>query len=361
LTPLCIRSNIRDYSVHFEQDFAFMQRLSQVPDKVVIVDGVVHDLYPSLLNDNFTTEEILRLEAIEHNKDLSQVSEIYEFLIKRQAKKNLTIISIGGGITQDVTGFVASTLYRGVPWFFVPTTLLAQTDSCIGSKTSLNFKAYKNLIGTFYPPHAVYINPAFLTTLSEEDFYSGFGEAIKLQIMKEEYPKDIEMLESALSHDREDLDGMLRLIRDCLQVKIGYMQDDEFDQGKRNLLNYGHTMGHAVEASSGYAVSHGVAVVIGMIFADIISVHRGLLEQNDFDRIVSRLMLPNILVQLSEDYFSREPLISGLRSDKKRIGKDFTFIIPDGDLRLIRVDDVKEDEFDAVLAELRCVLRPLFS
>jgi 3-dehydroquinate synthase len=357
--PLHIRSNIRDYSVYFEQDFAFLQRFSQIPDKVVIVDGVVHDLYPSLVNDNFTAEEILRLEAVERNKDFSQVSEIYEFLIRRQAKKNLTIISIGGGITQDVTGFIASTLYRGVPWLFVPTTLLAQTDSCIGSKTSLNFKTYKNLIGTFYPPHAVYINPAFLTTLSREDFSSGFGESVKLQIMKEEYPKDIDALERTLSRDRADLEGMLTLIRDCLEVKIGYMQEDEFDQGKRNLLNYGHTVGHAVEASSDYAVPHGTAVVIGMIFANIISLHRGLLGQNEFDRIASRLMLPSIPVRLSGEYFGREPLISGLRSDKKRIGKDFTFIIPDSSLKLIRVDDVKEEEFDRALIELRRILRPL--
>jgi 3-dehydroquinate synthase len=357
MMPLHIRSNIRDYTVHFEQDFSFLQKLSDITNKVVIVDGVVHDLYTALIVDNFTPEEVIRFEAVEHKKDLSQVTEIYELLIRRQAKKNLTIISIGGGITQDVTGFVASTLYRGVPWIFIPTTLLAQTDSCIGSKTSLNFKAYKNLVGTFYPPHAVHIKSSFLATLSNEDFYSGLGESIKLQLMKEEYPKDFDLLEKSLVHDRGDHVGLLQLVRDCLEVKIGYMQDDEFDQGKRNLLNYGHTFGHAIETASDYAIPHGVAVLVGMIFANSISLHRRLFKKDDFDRITSRLLVPNIPLHLSQDYFSREPLLSCMRNDKKRIGKDFTFIIPDSDLRLIRVVDVKEEEFDMALADLHRILR----
>ena len=131
----------------------------------------------------FRNTETIVLPISEERKNLDTVQELYDQLITRPAKRNLTLISFGGGILQDITGFAASTIYRGVNWIFVPTTLLAQADSCIGSKTSLNYKNFKNLIGTFFPPISIYIYPTFITTQLDSDFYSGIGEVVKLHLM----------------------------------------------------------------------------------------------------------------------------------------------------------------------------------
>ena len=153
---LTINSNIRDYDVYFEESLDFLDSFKEINNSVIIIDRNVYNLYNANFK-HFNLENILLFDALEENKTYEYVAKIYDFLISKSAKRNLTIISIGGGITQDITGFVASTLYRGVNWIFVPTTFLAMTDSCIGSKTSLNYGKYKNLIGSFYPPQKIYI------------------------------------------------------------------------------------------------------------------------------------------------------------------------------------------------------------
>ena len=141
MNTLRVKSNIRDYDVFFERDFSFFEKLAELRDAVFVIDRNVFDLYETQIA-SFPAEKILLFDAVETNKTLDKVVEIYETLARQQAKKNLTLVSMGGGITQDVTGFAASTLYRGIRWIFVPTTLLAQTDSCIGSKTSLNLYSF---------------------------------------------------------------------------------------------------------------------------------------------------------------------------------------------------------------------------
>ena len=158
MTDLIINSKIRDYKVKFADTFDFLEELAKIHNYILIIDKNVYSLYKKIINKNFKKDNILVIEAIEDNKTIYKVIEIYGHLINRAVKRNATIISLGGGIIQDITGFVASTLYRGVNWIFIPTTLLSQADSCIGSKTSLNFETYKNLIGTFYPPTEIYIN-----------------------------------------------------------------------------------------------------------------------------------------------------------------------------------------------------------
>ena len=164
MKSLRIRSNIRDYEVVFCRDFSFFDELAAKMPVALVADRNVYELYPELFNEKFPADSVFLFDATEENKILDTACRMYEWLTLRAAKRNMTLVSVGGGITQDVTGFVASTLYRGINWLFVPTTLLAQTDSCIGSKTSLNFQRYKNLIGTFYPPTKLYINTDFYAT-----------------------------------------------------------------------------------------------------------------------------------------------------------------------------------------------------
>jgi 3-dehydroquinate synthase len=356
MNQLHIKSRLGDYDVFFEENFSFLEKLGSIKNQLLIVDRNVYNLYKDVIATNFENENPFLFDALEEKKNLEYVKEIYEHMIRRQTKRNITIISIGGGITQDVTGFVASTLYRGVSWIFVPTTFLAQTDSCIGSKTSLNFQSFKNLIGTFYPPSQIYINTKFLYTLTKDDFFSGIGEAIKLQLMKEIYPKDINAIVNVIERCKKNMEFALDLIHDGLKVKISYMENDEFDHGRRNLLNYGHCFGHALETTSDYYVSHGIAINIGMIFANALSLRRGMLKEDLFRKVTNKLNVCNIPINLREEHFEHDMLLSCMKNDKKRVGKDLTVIIPDNEFRLFKVDNVTEEEFFSTLDYIKNLL-----
>lgn len=302
-------------------------------------------------------ENLFIFEAIEENKTLDSVMLVYKFLAVQNAKKNLTLISIGGGITQDVSGFVASTLFRGIRWIFVPTTFLAQADSCIGSKTSLNFETYKNILGGFYPPHEIYVAPKFLETLSKKDFFSGIGEVIKFALLKESYPKDFQII-TKMVNNLHNTSHLIEAIIETMQVKIKYINEDEFDTGKRNLFNYGHCFGHALESASLYQIPHGIAVTIGMIYANIVALKRNLISQDFFDFLNETLLFPNIYIDLLPNYFDTQTLFTAMKNDKKRTSQDLTIIIPiDEDIRAKKIDDLTKEEFYNALAILREVLK----
>jgi len=223
-------------------------------------------------------------------------------------------------------------------------------------KPSLNFKSFKNLIGTFYPPSQIHINTKFLYTLTKNDFFSGIGEAVKLQLMKEVYPKNIDVVVNVIERCKEDKEFALDLIHDDLKVKISYMENDEFDHGRRNLLNYGHCFGHALETTSDYYVPHGIAINVGMIFANALSLRRGMLKEGIFWKVTNELNICNIPINLREEHFDHDALLSCIKSDKKRIGKDLTVIIPDSEFRLIKVDNVTEEEFLSTLDYVKNLL-----
>lgn len=349
---LTINSNIRDYDVYFEDNLDFIDQFKEISNSVIIIDKNVYNLYNTNFK-NFNLENILLFDALEENKTYEYVAKIYDFLISKSAKRNLTIISIGGGITQDITGFVASTLYRGVNWIFVPTTFLAMTDSCIGSKTSLNYGKYKNLIGSFYPPQKIYISTEFLTTLTKLDFYSGVGETIKFQLMKEEYPKDFAEVIHSVNEVINNKSYRLKIIHENMNIKLGYMKGDEFDLGRRNLLNYGHCFGHALETSSDYFVPHGIAVIIGIIFANAIAMQRNLISNETFNFLNNNLLIQNIPLKLEEKHLDATVLLNAMKNDKKRINQYLTVIIPDNEFQMIKVDDVSDEEFFSSLERIK--------
>lgn len=349
---LTIESNIRNYDVVFEKDFTFLEDLTIISNSIMIIDRNVYNLYQEYFK-KINQDDLFLFDAVETNKTFDYVKEIYDFLLSKSVKRNLTLISIGGGITQDITGFVASTLYRGINWIFVPTTFLAITDSCIGSKTSLNYDKYKNLMGTFYPPSKIYINSDFLDTLEKLDFFSGIGETIKFQLMKENYPKNFENIAKTIQSVISDKSKRLEIIHDNMEVKLGYMKGDEFDLGRRNLLNYGHCFGHALETSSDYYVPHGIAVNIGMIFANILSEHRNLITKKEMDFITENILLPAIPLTLKNKDFDENILLESMKNDKKRIGEFLTVIIPDSNFKMIKVDNVTDSEFTKVFTTLK--------
>jgi len=345
-----IRSHIRDYSVSFEDDPSFIGELAATKDACWIVDANVWELYRQSALAPLAEADVAVMPFDETRKNLETVTSIYDRLVEKAAKRNLTLISVGGGITQDVTGFAASTLYRGVRWIFVPTTLLAQADSCIGGKTSLNYRAFKNLVGSFYPPSHIHLYTPFLRTLTEEDYASGLGEVIKLYLMGglDRQAALRGQIDALFARD----DAALRQsVAEALRIKISYMEDDEFDTGKRNLLNYGHTLGHALESVSNYRIPHGQAVIIGMVYANAIASERGRLAPAKAAALAVLLRRTLTARPTGED-LTPEPLLDAMRKDKKRCGQQLPLIMLQDDGSLVRVNDLTEQEARAGLTQL---------
>ncbi len=338
-----IHSSIHDYEIFFENNLDFLSHLLTISEAVFIIDKNVFELYYNFFKQLDGQDKLIVLDAIEENKTLAVSEKVFDKVIALKPTKKTKIISIGGGITQDVSGFVASTFYRGLNWIYVPTTLLAQADSCMGSKTSLNFKSYKNILGTFYPPHEIYICPTFTNTLSEEDFYSGMGEVVKLHTMGGS--QKLEKLHSSLINiHQQDIETILEAIQSSLDIKWTYMDGDEFDQGKRNLLNYGHEFGHAIETATNYKIPHGQAIIIGMIMANFVAYKRSILEENLMKSIevtFVELLKSNFHLLTS---IPNEDIISSMKQDKKRVGNKLPLILMNNEFNFVKILDLSEEE-----------------
>jgi len=198
---------------------------------------------------------------------------VFRGLLAAACPRDAHLVVIGGGVVQDIGCFVASVLFRGLRWTLLPTTLLAQCDSCIGGKSSLNIAQYKNQIGTYYPPHAVRLAFDFLRTLNREALLSGLGEAIKLHLLAG--PAEAEGVRRQAADALENPSVLHELVWASLRIKQRYIEADEFDRGVRRLLNYGHTFGHAFESATGYAIPHGIAVTLGVVAATFFSYRLG--------------------------------------------------------------------------------------
>ena len=349
---MIIKSKIRDYSAEFVETSEFMKEIVTRPDHVFIIDNTVWDLYRESVLQEVPIDKTIIQPINEDFKNLESVNKLYDRLVNLQAKKNITLVVIGGGILQDICGYAASTLYRGVRWILMPTTLLAQADSCIGSKTSLNYKNYKNLIGTFYPPAEIFICPQFLFTLSELDYYSGLGEIVKLHIMAGAQKTEEIKIKLPLLKKR-DFSTLRSVIEESLQIKKAYIEEDEFDAGRRNLLNYGHCFGHAVETITNFEIPHGQAVVVGMMMANIVACKRGLLSRKTRDLIYNELLLPCLFTYWRQLGFEPDDLIQAMKKDKKRKGNCLALIMMDDCFNFISVNDLTEREAHKAITELR--------
>ena len=356
-----IKSKVRDFEVVFVNDFKFVKELTAIENSVVIVGSNVYALYKKKIFDSFPKDKLIVLKLGEINKTLETAVKIYKKLSNKAAKKNMTIISFGGGINQDVVGFAASTLYRGINWIYVPTTLLAMADSAIGLKTSLNFKHYKNVLGTFYPPSKIIINVDFLKTLPKLNYFSGVGEIIKFNLMKKNAIEDLDNTLQKIEKLKnvKNRTDILKIIEESIQIKLSYMEGDEFDTGRRNLLNYGHEFGHALEPASSFNIHHGVAILIGIIFANTVSLKRKMINKKVYDDLNSHLLVPNIpidVMSLKKKYFDKTLILENMKKDKKRTSNDLVLVLPQKDFSLIKVNNLSIDEYESGLVELRKII-----
>lgn len=301
-----IKSKIRDYRVTFVEDFK--EDLNR-NNAIYIVDKNVQDLY--CLE---ALEPKLVIKATEEAKTFSSINNIIQTLLLYPITKKTVLVAIGGGVIQDITGFIASILFRGIEWIFYPTTLLAQTDSCIGSKTCINVDDKKNQVGTFYPPSEIFIDMHFLDTLSTIPYYCGLGEMIKIGLITNK---------GFWKNNIRDSIGQ------ALQSKKGFIEKDEFDKNERNLLNYGHTFGHAIEAGTNYRVPHGLAVIMGMDIENYISVRKQYLSEEEFKEIYSTMESYCPAIKSNQD--ERSDIIRNLKFDKKNQSEDnLTLILTKG-------------------------------
>lgn len=301
--------------------------VAAVPRPLLVVDRRVAELH---LPPDSPCREIPRLEldATEERKSLEGVLDVIAFLLEHRMAKDAMVFVVGGGILQDTGGLACGLFKRGMPWSFVPTTLLAQADSCIGSKTGVNFQKTKNLLGMFAAPRRVLVHPGFVSTLEHEDLLSGLGEIFKLCVTGGErcLAAYEERAGAALAGDGEAIG---QLVAVSLGVKRSIIELDEFELDLRRALNFGHSIGHALEAVTDYALPHGIAVSVGLLVECQLSVDQGALDPEVLDRFVPsvRALIPERIGAVIESV-SFDRLLDTLGRDKKVEGRVLKLAVP---------------------------------
>ena len=290
---MSVKSKTKMYTVHFGK------HQPKVNDNdVLIVDKKIRDLYDIPLKFN----KVISLDATEENKNMDSVLHVIHQLSEYNTKKNDKLHVYGGGITQDIAGMAASMYKRGLNWTYTPTTLLSMCDSCIGSKVNVNFNGFKNQIGTMCPPNIVIVDTTYLQTLSKLDLDSGVGEILKLLSIAG-VPWDITNIDDS--------------IKTCLSIKKAVIEEDEYEQTIRPILNYGHTFGHVFETLSEFKIPHGIAVLLGMYVVDCY-----------FGQDVSKYspFLHTMKLYVSHIKHDESLFIEVLQNDKKMIGDTLNLI-----------------------------------
>ena len=334
---LKIKSVYRDYYVYFDSNVHSLIEILRKKVKLhVIIDSTVYRLHKNRLSWIDLASTVIKINALEKNKDIESVQRIAKRLLQNNITKKDVIVVIGGGITQDVGAFTANILKRGIDWYFIPTTLLAMCDSCIGSKVGINMSGYKNQLGIFWPPNKIFIDINFLETLEKIDILSGLGEIIKVHLIAGE--KDFKKLEDKYSDIVTDFTLLKQFINRSLEIKKTIVEKDEFDIEYRHILNYGHTFGHSIEAYSNNEIPHGIGVSIGIDIANYISMNKGYISANLFDRI-SNTIRKNIPYQ-SLEYKNFNKMEKFLKGDKKFDGSILKVILCKG-MGKIFIDKVK--------------------
>ena len=322
------------YSIYFEENF---DRLSAVLEqdchisgrKICIVsDSNVFPLYGDTvvqaLEGHCVQLSSFVFPAGEPNKNLDTVRQLYEHLILQHMERRDLIVALGGGVVGDLSGYAAATYLRGIDFVQVPTTLLSQVDSSIGGKTGVDFDSYKNMVGAFHQPSLVYMNLNTLMSLNEQQFACGMGEILKHGLIK-----NADYYEWLINHiseinDRE-LPILLEMVQESCKIKRDVVEKDPTEKGERALLNFGHTIGHAIEKVKAPSLLHGQCVALGCVAAAYISFRRGLLSAEEFYEI--RDMNAGFQLSFLVDNIDSQELLQITKSDKKMDSGKIKFIL----------------------------------
>ncbi|MGQ9679522.1 MAG: 3-dehydroquinate synthase [Candidatus Bathyarchaeia archaeon] len=348
--PIIISSHILENVGEYVKN-----HLPHVSKCAIVTDETVRRLYSEVLKKSLFEKgidaDILQIPEGEEAKSWREAGELIGRLIDLKLDRRSVIIALGGGVVGDISGFVASIFLRGIRLIQAPTTLLAQVDSGIGGKTAVNHEKGKNLIGSFKQPNLVLIDPEALRTLPLEELKSGMAEVIKYAVIADGKLFETVKAEKEGLLNRET-EAFLKIIPRCCKVKAALIEQDERDEeGIRTVLNYGHTVGHALEAASGLEIRHGEAVAIGMRVAAKISTSLGLMSGEDFEEQQSLFKSLGIEVRLPNIDPMR--LIDYMRRDKKSERGGIRFILPRGIGEKPVLQHVEEDLIIRIIEELR--------
>ena len=278
---------------------------------------------------NKIKKNLILIKSNENSKSYLKISDIIKKILEKKIKRDSVIFAIGGGVVQDISGFMASILFRGIKWNFIPTTILAQCDSCIGGKTSINFDKYKNQLGNFYPPKKVFLDTNFLDTLKIRDIKSGLGEMAHYYLVSN--LKDWKFFKNNLENlVRKDFNKniMRLLIFKSLKIKKRFIEKDEFDKGPRLILNYGHTFGHTIEKITNYKIPHGMAVAHGINMSNFFSLQYKFINKKMFKEIEHQM---SKIVDLSElKNINAMRFLEIIKKDKKNKKNQIRLVLTKG-------------------------------
>ena len=314
----------------------------------IVTDSNVEPLYAQTVKTELEkvcdTCEIFSFEAGEKSKNLDVVQKLYAFLIDNHFGRKDMLVALGGGVVGDLTGFAAATYLRGVDFVQIPTTLLSQVDSSIGGKTGVDFSQYKNMVGAFYMPKMVYMNLNTLSTLPERQFYAGMGEVLKSALIKDGmfYGWIINSLYEIYEKDPE----VIRLmVYNCCNIKRMVVEKDPTEQGERALLNFGHTIGHAIEKAKGFELMHGECIALGMVAASYIAYKRELLTFDEYYEIRDMFVPFNLPITIED--IDPDEIVRLTKSDKK---------MEDGKIKFVLLKKIGKAYIDTTVTEEELLL-----
>ncbi len=320
---------------------------------VIITNPVVGRLYgdrlkASLESSGYKTS-LLEVPDGESYKTLDQAGRLYLQLSEIQAERLTPILALGGGVIGDLAGFVAATYMRGMPLIHLPTTLLAQVDSSIGGKTAVNHAGLKNQIGVFYQPRLVLADVQTLISLPSEELSNGLAEVIKYGIIRDK--QFFTLIENNLTDIKSLTFGIIEeVVSSCAAIKAEIVSQDEKDLGLRNILNYGHTVGHAIETVSDFSWKHGQAVAAGMAAVALISYRMGILPGSDTRSIISLIEKAGLPVKIKD--LDIAAILQAMHHDKKKINGRIRFILPKCIGEVVMNDEVSPALLEQVLKDL---------
>ena len=331
-----IKSLFGNYNVHL-QKFNFNKINNE---DVYIIDKNVHDLFFK----KFNIKKKIIIISNETAKSFEKISNIFKNFLYYKVNRKTKINVIGGGVVQDISSFSCSIYLRGLKWNFYPTTLLAQADSCIGSKTSINLNKTKNLIGNFYPPSKIIIDKKFLETLHINEIHSGIGEIIKCLILEKFFFKNTKLTITDKIFEKKNLNFY---ISEALKIKKKFIEKDEFDRNIRNLLNYGHSFGHAIEAASKFKIPHGIAVSMGMDLANFFSFKYDYLSRSNFEKLTK--ILKKNYNKFKKFKINKGVFLDVLKKDKKNLNQNKVMLILVKNKTIKKIEIKVDKKFKSVI------------
>lgn len=326
------------------------------PTAVVITDSRVATLYlgiveRSLVRSGFTVHSIV-IPPGEKQKSLERANDIYTELLRKRIERRSTIVALGGGVVGDLSGFIAATYQRGVGFVQIPTTLLAQVDSSVGGKVGVNHPLGKNMVGAFYQPNLVVADVSTLQTLPEREIVCGLGEVVKYGAIMDRkfFGYSGRNLRALFAKDPA---ALKRVVSECCRMKAYVVSKDERESGFRAILNFGHTIGHALEKAGGYRrLKHGEAILLGMAAESFIALQSGLLKAADA-ALIEETILSVPLPRLKDLPASPARLIDAMRLDKKVAGSKIRFVLPTSVGRVLLPQPVETERILEGLGYLR--------